>query len=302
MTNELTIPTNWAQLKEQATMLVQSGFLPPSIKTPAQAIAVAVAAKELGIGMMEGFRSINIIQGKPTISPQLMLALANRKGLIEDIKIDATEERCVVTIKRNGREPHTETFGRKEAAALGLIGKDNYKKQEATMYKWRALAANIRVTVPDVVLGFYTPEEMGAEVKIGEGEEMEVVSIPSNESVNIGKRVPKEYWDLRNTDPEKAQELLGGEGYWPQKTDKGYFIHTSKDNVLNLPEEKKENGVISHDEQLEIFRLAKEKNVSMAVLKNFLTEELKVAGTAQIPKDAYNKVYEFIIREGKASE
>jgi hypothetical protein len=37
---------------------------------------------------------------------------------------------------------------------------------------WGAVAANLRVTFPDVVLGFYTPDEMGAEVTITDTDEM----------------------------------------------------------------------------------------------------------------------------------
>ena len=65
---------------------------------------------------------------------------------------------------RRGRSPHTEYFGETEAAAMQLAGKDNYKNQAATMYKWRAVAACARVVFPDVITGLYTPDEMGADV------------------------------------------------------------------------------------------------------------------------------------------
>ena len=125
--NELKISDNWEVLREQVSTLVKSGFLPQSVKTPEQAIAIAMTAKELGIGMMEGFRSINVIQGKPTISPQLMLALANRTKQLENIKINANDERCIVTVTRKGRDPHSETFGVKEATALGLLRDSRYR-------------------------------------------------------------------------------------------------------------------------------------------------------------------------------
>lgn len=218
---ELTLPTDWPSLKEQATTLVKSGFLPQSIKTPEQAIAVAIAGRELGIGIMEACRSINIIQGKPTISPQLMLAMANRTGELEDIAIDSNDERCVVTVKRKGRQPHTVTFGVKEATALGLMGRDNYIKQRATMFQWRAVGANLRVSFADVMLGFYTPEEMGADVRVGESGAMEVVSLPESEDmeeVDTGVRVPKKFWDTRKKDPSEAQKIIG-EGFYPKKAE-----------------------------------------------------------------------------------
>lgn len=38
-----------------------------------------------------------------------------------------------------------------------------------------------------------------------------------------GKAVPKEYWDLRKSDPMKSQELLGGKGFQPKKNDSGIW-------------------------------------------------------------------------------
>jgi hypothetical protein len=317
------LATDWASLKEQATMLVKSGFLPPSVKTPEQAIAIAITSKELGIGMMEGFRSINVIQGKPTISPQLMLALANRTGQLENIKIDANDERCVVTVTRKGRESHTETFGVKEATALMLMGRDNYNKQRATMFKWRALAANLRVTFPDVMLGFYTPEEMGANVKISESEEMEIVEA---EGVNLGIRVPKAYWELRDGDPKKgdqpdpeaAQKLLGEDCYPKKMTDPdfkkaGWYIFSRGKNadefvkdlgavqaqeatVNQSQDTPKSTGtdLISTDQQLEILGIAKKRGLTQAALKFLLKENFGVEGWSKIKAEDYLKVYSHI--------
>lgn len=293
-TKEIAMPQNWDSMKEQATMLVKSGFLPQSIKTPEQAIAIALTGKELGIGMMESFRSINVIQGKPTISPQLMLALANRTKQLENIKIDSNDERCIVIVTRKGREPHSETFGVKEATALGLIGRDNYKKQPAIMFKWRALAANLRVTFPDVELGFYTPEEMGAEVKVGEGDAMEVVNISDISDQGIGVRAPAGYKKLKETDPEAAKSLIG-ENFFTKKTPKGEFIHAKDPNgkVEGLPDFVE--PLISVDEQSNLISLAKEKNVSPEALRAYLKTKYDIGGWAKIKKKDYSDVYQWVI-------
>lgn len=165
---------SWTVLREQCTMLVKTGFLPQSIKTPEQAIAIVMTGRELGIGTMAALQTINIIQNKPTISPQLMLALINRTGQLDDIKIETSDQGATVTMKRKGRSPYTAKFGPKEAMALNLHSKDNYKKQPATMYKWRAVADAARVVFPDAVLGMYGPEEMGADVDMETGEVIEM--------------------------------------------------------------------------------------------------------------------------------
>lgn len=314
---ELTVPSHWELMKEQASVFIKSGFLPPSINTPEKAIAIAMTGKELGLSFMESVRSINIIAGKPTISPQLMLALANKSKELENLEIDANDQRCVVTVTRKGRKPHREEFGIKEATDLLLISKDNYKKQPATMFKWRALAAALRVTFPDVMLGFYTPEEMGAEVKVGEDEQMEVTSLPEGDEVDIGKIVPKAYWDLRNTDPEAAQALLGGPEYYakknpdPAKNPKGLWtIHTrdkaeefAKPGPLEpqkIEDKSPQNDEkLSGDEQATLLALMNEKGVDLADFKKFVKEEVKAKGWNSLKHSQYPRLYEWVIRNAK---
>lgn len=157
-----------------STMLVKTGFLPAAIKTPEQALAIILTGRELGIGTMAALNTINVIQGKPTVSPQLMLALIERSGQLENIQITVDGDNGVsCTMKRKGRTAHCENFGKAEAKAMGLDGKDNYKKQAQTMYRWRAVAACARVVFPDVILGLYTPDEMGADVNL-DGEAVEL--------------------------------------------------------------------------------------------------------------------------------
>ena len=170
--------TEYAIMRSQAESLVKTGFLPQAIKTPEQALAIMLTGRELGIPAMAALNTINVIQGKPAISPQLMLALIERSGQLEDIEfqIDPDGRWVSVIMKRKGRSAHNEVFGENEAKAMGLLSKDNYRKQPTVMYKWRAVAAAARTVFPDVILGLYTPDEMGAEVSVSEDGEMTVES------------------------------------------------------------------------------------------------------------------------------
>lgn len=129
-----------------------------------QAMFIMLKGYELGISPMQALDGIQVIQGKTTVSPQLMLALINRSGQLEDMKIDSDAKVCTVMMKRVGRSPHVETFSMENAKAMQLANKDNYIKQPAVMLKWRAVSACARIVFPDVIQGMYTPEEMGAEV------------------------------------------------------------------------------------------------------------------------------------------
>lgn len=166
----------WQMMKEQCEAAVKSRFIPVSIKTPEQAMAIGMMGKELGMGLMSSLQLINIIQGRMTISPKGMLGLVMRKGLLDDINYDVSNERAIVTVKRKGvQSVHKEIFGIEEAKKMQLWGKDNYNKQPGTMFKWRALSLALNALFPDVLNGLYTPEEMGAMVRVTEDDDVVIV-------------------------------------------------------------------------------------------------------------------------------
>lgn len=169
----LSIP----QMKERAELLVKSGFLPKAIKTAEQAIAIMLMGAEYGISPMKSFQSIHVIEGKPTLSAQLMLALCERTGELEDKKIEIFDDRAEVTLKRKGQTPHKATFGDVDARTMKtkeaqytngqytgsktilLIEKYNYVTMKKDMYVARATSRAARRVFPDAVLGLMVPEE-----------------------------------------------------------------------------------------------------------------------------------------------
>lgn len=178
MNNSLALiqPDEYRMLEAMGQTLLRSGFLPNSIKGPEQAIAIILAGRELGIAPWQALSTINVIQGKPTVSPQLMLALIQSSGQLESVQYDSDNTHCTVTMKRRGQPPHAETFSQEDAQAQGLWGKDNWKKQPKVMLRWRAVAACARIVFPDIILGLYTPEEMGADVNVTDDGGMTVIS------------------------------------------------------------------------------------------------------------------------------
>ena len=148
-----------AQIREKADLLLKSKFLPSAIQTVEQAITIILTGRELGLGLMESLRSINVIQGKPCLSAQLMLALCQKTGELEDMKVNETPGQCQTTIIRKGRSPYTYTFSMDDARALKLDTKDNWIKQSKTMLRWRSLSGNLRVSFADAICGLYTDDE-----------------------------------------------------------------------------------------------------------------------------------------------
>lgn len=175
----------WNQIKEISTMAVKSGLLPASIKTSEQAAIIALKGRELGLPPMVAFAHINVIQGKPTCSAEIMLAYIYRDHPNAEIEIvERSETKCVIKAKRpNEAKFSTFTWDMDRAKKMGLDQKDNWKKQPGTMLFWRNITEMKRAKFPEVLMGIdYTPEELGA--VIDDNGNLKDVSPRSQQPVN----------------------------------------------------------------------------------------------------------------------
>lgn len=181
MSTELMVTGNtWLAMKEQCTALSRSGFLPDSVKTPEQAIAIALKGHEIGMPMMQAFSSIHIIKGKPTISAEGMNALIRKncpKAKLEILINDTTI--CTIKATRPGEAPFTYTYSIDDAKRAGITGNPSWSKYPDAMLFARCISVIGRRIFPDCLQGIsYTPEELGAEVD-EDGEVINIVSLDS---------------------------------------------------------------------------------------------------------------------------
>lgn len=181
-------------MQKQAALIVKSGFLPPQINSAEKALTIMLTGKELGLGLMESLRSINVVQGRPCMAAQLILGLCHRTGQVEDCKIVEEAGKCSVMLKRKGQSPYTSVFTMEDAKKLGLANKDNWIKQPQNMLKWRAISAACRVVFPDAISGIYTPEEISDNLpEVQEVKEAHIEAKPSCENADLDpKNIPDE--------------------------------------------------------------------------------------------------------------
>lgn len=70
-------PQNASDAYVMAQRLVKGGLLPRSIQTPEAAFTIMVTGRELGLTAMQSLRSIDVIEGKPTLSANLIWRSSN---------------------------------------------------------------------------------------------------------------------------------------------------------------------------------------------------------------------------------
>lgn len=133
--------------------------------TPEAAMLVIMAGREFGLGAMASLRSFHVVEGKPTMSAQAMMARCLEHPsckLFRVIRSKCTHEVAVVEVqRREWSEPETYTWTVEDAKRAGLTGRQNWAKYPRDMLINRCIAEAARFTWPDVMAGVYSPDELG---------------------------------------------------------------------------------------------------------------------------------------------
>ncbi len=158
-----------------AQILVQSRLLPKGVPSPEAAFTIIVTGRELGLSPMQSLRSIHIIEGRPTMSADLMAALVKRSPACVYFRlVESTADVATYETERAGEGSTRMSFTIGEARAAGLVQKDVWRRYPAAMLRARCIAALSRAVFPDVLLGVYETSEL--EPAAREGSTFEVVS------------------------------------------------------------------------------------------------------------------------------
>ena len=168
MSTEITLvgktyePTSIDQAYHMAKVLLESGMLPKTIRTPEGAFAIMVAGKELGMTAMQSFRSINIIDGKIALAADLMVALTKRSDVCEYFQlVESSDQIATYETKRKGNPAPTRmSFAWADAQRAGLTGRGPWKQYPAAMLRARCASALVRAEYSDTILGIYDPDEL----------------------------------------------------------------------------------------------------------------------------------------------
>lgn len=147
---------------EQVRYIANTDLIPKNYRGNVPAMmACILTGRALGIDDMHALRSIYVVDGKATLSAELMVTLVRRAG--HSITGSMSDREATATGRRadNGDEM-TVTWTIEMAQRAGLANKQNWKNYPEAMLWSRAVSQLVRMLFSDVLLGLaYTADEMG---------------------------------------------------------------------------------------------------------------------------------------------
>ena len=165
-TNRGFAPTTLGEAMTFSDMLANSSMVPRAYQGKPQDILVCVQwGMEMGLAPMQALQNIAVINGKPSVYGDALMALVQASPVCEDIEEFFEHEGtpnpvAVCVAKRKGRKPVTAKFSVEDAKRAGLWAKQGpWTAYPKRMMQMRARGFALRDAFPDVLKGMITAEE-----------------------------------------------------------------------------------------------------------------------------------------------
>lgn len=144
-------------IEKAGQYIAKSGLF--GVKTPEQAIALMLVAQAEGRSPFEAARDYHIIQGRPSLKSDAMLARFQQAG--GKVRwLESTDTKCSAEFSHPQGGSLTVSWTIERAKQAGLTGKDNWRQYPAQMLRARCISEGVRAVYPGACSGMYTPEEV----------------------------------------------------------------------------------------------------------------------------------------------
>jgi len=156
-------PRSLNEAMEMARMLSNSAMVPPCYKSkPEDTLVAMMMGSELGLNPIQSLQNIAVINGRPSIYGDALVALVQNHpafgGIEESFNETAMAATC--TVWRKGGSKHTQTFSQKDAVTAKLWGKAGpWTQYPKRMLQMRARGFAVRSQFADALAGLITREE-----------------------------------------------------------------------------------------------------------------------------------------------
>ena len=147
----------WNDQERMANAIAKSGLF--GMKDPTTVLALMAVAQAEGRHPASVAKDYHIIQGRPALKADAMLARFQLAGGSVNWKVYTDEKVTGVFSHPQGGSLEV-TWTMQQAKSIGLGTKDNWKNYPRAMLRARVLSEGIRSVYPAVLVGEYTPEEV----------------------------------------------------------------------------------------------------------------------------------------------
>lgn len=154
-------PRNFEEAWRMAEILANSDMVPKDFRGKPENCLIAMQwGSEVGLKAMQALQNIAVINGRPSMWGDAVIALALSNPICESIIEEDDGFTATCRVKRRGGQEQFRTFSIDDAKAAGLAGKQGpWTQYPKRMRQMRARAFAIRDVFPDVLRGLAVAEE-----------------------------------------------------------------------------------------------------------------------------------------------
>ena len=154
------MPQTLDQAMNLSKMLASSEFVPKDFRNKPENILVAIQwGAEVGLCPMQAMQNIAVINGRPSLWGDAMLALVQAHPHYEYHKEWIKNGVAYCEVKRKDSPAHTASFSKAQAEAAGLWGRNTWKSYPDRMLQMRARGFALRDQFSDALKGLIIREE-----------------------------------------------------------------------------------------------------------------------------------------------
>lgn len=155
-------PRTLEEAMKFADLLAKSTIVPKDFMNNAGNIFVAIQwGAELGLKPMQAMQNIAVINGRPSLWGDAVIALVRSSPLCEYIYETIDNGTAICRVKRRGEDEQVRTFSDADATKAGLLNKSGpWTQHPGRMKQMRARAFALRDVFPDVLKGMPVAEEV----------------------------------------------------------------------------------------------------------------------------------------------
>jgi len=153
-------PQSLEAAMEMANLLAKSNMVPKDyIGNPGNIIVAIQWGAEIGLPPLQAMQNLAVINGRPALWGDAVMALVRGSGLLEDFREEVTDQGATCTVKRRGEQPVSRHFSVEDAKKAGLWGKQGpWQQYPKRMLQMRARSWAIRDVFTDVLKGINIKE------------------------------------------------------------------------------------------------------------------------------------------------